>query len=443
MSKKTTKTDFSLPKGTHTVAIGFGDLNGIMRGKRVHADHWKNLVGEGMGISLACFVLDMTCDIWDTPYCSMENGYPDMHVFPMTKPVAVPWEEGVAFSMGRAVEVGTHAPVVIDPREVLLEQLDRAKSMGFEVTLGAELEFYLLDNETLEPFNNELQVYSLLHAAKCEHVVAPIRNHINALGIPIEQSNPEYAPGQIEVNLRYGPAREVADNVVLFRNFVREIAWHHGYNATFMGKPFHDQSGSGFHTHYSLWKGGKNVFADGKKLSKTGKSFVAGMQQRMAEMTLVTTSTANSFRRRAPYTFCPTNNSWGVDNRTVGLRVFEGSPNSVRVEKRDGSADCNPYYMIAAELAAGLDGIEKGMEPTPIETGDAYQKDAEYGGALPSTPGDAIKQARASKWLKSVMGDTRHEIFCQQAERELEFCGKIDPESPVTDTERERYIRNL
>ncbi|NNF79963.1 MAG: glutamine synthetase [Rhizobiales bacterium] len=424
-----------LPEGTHTVAMGAGDMNGIMRGKRIPASHWPTICKNGNAMSIATFAIDMTCDVWDTPYVNFDNGYPDMHLFPIMEPVPVPWEDGVAFCMARA-EGMDHKPVPIDPRGALVDQVERAKSMGYTVQVGTELEFYLLDPETKQPRDEGIQVYSLARAAELEHVLGPIRSEINEMGIPIEQSNPEYAPGQVEVNIRYDEALLAADRVIMFRNLVKELAQDSGYIATFMSKPFIEQSGNGFHTHHSLWKDGKNVFSDGGKLNKTGLAYLAGLQSKMAEMALASATTPNAYRRRQPYTFCPINNAWGHDNRTVGLRVIDGADHSTRVEKRDGSADCNPYYHLACEIAAGLDGIEQGLEPAPECKGNAYE--SEDADPIPTDLATAVELAKNSDFMKSVIGEDRLTILIQQAERELEFMA-----NQVTKVETERYLTNF
>jgi len=430
-----TQQDFSLPEGTHTVAMGMGDLNGIMRGKRIPASHWDTICKSGNALSIALLVFDMTSDIWDTPYVNFDNGYPDMHMFPLTKPVASPWEPGVAFCLARG-EGMDHKPVPIDPRGALVAQVERAAEMGYEVKTGTELEFYLLDPETLLPRDKGIQVYTMARAAEMEHVLGPIRRLINEMGIPIEQSNPEYAAGQVEVNIRYGEALKSADQVIMFRSLVKELAQKHDYLATFMAKPFIGESGSGFHTHYSLWKDGKNAFADNGKLSSTGMSFLAGVQKHMAEMALTGSTTPNAYRRRQPYTFCPTNASWGYDNRTVALRVIEGADSAVRVEKRDASADCNPYYLLACDIAAGLDGIEQGMTPPEPCLGNAYE--AADITPLPGDLGTAVALAKESELMTRVLGEDRLTILIQQAERELEFFA-----NQVTKVELDRYLRNL
>ncbi len=428
-------TDFSLPEGTHTVVMGIGDPNGIMRGKRFPASHWDSIVNGGNAMSIATFAIDMTCDVWDTPYVNFDNGYPDMHVFPASKPVSMPWEPGVAICFGRA-EGMDHKPVPIDPRNALIAQVARAKAMGLEVQVGCELEFYLLDPETNKPRDEGINVYGLDRAAELEHVLGPIRQQINECGIPIEQSNPEYAAGQVEVNIRYGEALQSADNVVMFRSLVRQLANAHGYRATFMPKPFFEESGNGFHTHYSLWKDGKNVFSNGGKLSDMGRHFVGGVQKRMAESAICGSPTPNGYRRRQPYTFCPINTAWGLDNRTVGIRIIEGSDSAVRVEKRDAGADANPYYLLAADIAAGLDGIEQSLEPSAMTTGNAYE--AEDADPIPTDATTAVALARGSEWLKDVMGADGYEIYLQQAERELEFNA-----AQVTPVELQRYLTSF
>ncbi|MEM6311572.1 MAG: glutamine synthetase family protein [Pseudomonadota bacterium] len=433
------KQNFVLPEGTHTVIMGIGDVNGIMRGKRFPASHWDTIRDGGNAMSIATFAIDMTCDVWDTPYVNFDNGYPDMHIFPATQPVPIPWEPGVAICFGRA-EGMDHKPVPIDPRNALIAQLARAEKMGLTINVGTELEFYLLDPETMEPKDKGIQVYGLERAAELEHVLGPIRQQINECGIPIEQSNPEYAAGQVEVNIRYDEALKAADRVVMFRTLVKQLAHAHGYKATFMAKPFFEESGNGFHVHYSATKDGKPVFADNGKLSDMGMNFLAGMQSRMAEAAVTGSATVNGYRRRQPYTFCPINTTWGVDNRTVGLRIIEGSDNAVRVEKRDAGADCNPYYLLAADIAAGLDGIEQGMTPTAECTGNGYED--EEAAPIPTDLATAIELARGSDWLKGVMGELCWELYMQMCEREQGFYDDFI-NGQVTQLERERYLGNF
>ena len=391
---------------------------------------------NGIALSAAIFAIDMTCDIWDTPYCNMETGYHDCHMFPLGKVWRLPWEEGVAFCFGR-IEDADHKPVPIDPRGVLVDVLERASSMGFEVQIGSELEFYLLDPETRRPRDRGIQVYNLTRAAELDHVVGPIRRYLSEVGIPIEQSNPEYAAGQVEVNIEYGDALETADRSVAFRGLVKQIALSQGYLATFMAKPFTGESGSGFHVHHSFRRDGKAVFHDEDGgLSRLGLNYLAGIQQRMAEMSLIGATTPNAYRRRRPESFSPTNNAWGYDNRSTGIRIIGHSPQSMRIEVRDGSADCNPYYLFASQIAAGLDGIEKGLQPTPPHVGNAYV--ATGYDLLPTTIDVAIEKARQSGFLADLLGADRLEILVTQAERERDLVADV-----VTGIEIDRYLESF
>ena len=427
-----TEANFSLPEGTHTVILGVGDLNGLMRGKRIPADQWPRICGSGNALAMSLFTMDMTCDVWETPVVGFANGFPDCHIFPMHPPVAVPWEPGVAMCFARA-EGMDHGPLTVDPRQALLRQVERANAMGIDLQVGTELEFYLLDPDTGRPRDKGNDCYGLARAAELEPVLGPMRRELAEMGIPIEQSNPEYAAGQVEVNIRYDSAIIAADRVVMFRSLVKQLAARHGLNATFMAKPFIDESGNGFHLHYSLWSEGKNIFADAGKLNDLGRHFLGGMQQRMAEASICGAATVNAYRRRQPLSFCPVNASWGLDNRTVALRVIEGSDSAVRIEKRDAGADCNPYLLMAADIAAGLDGIEGKTEPTAITTGNAYEDD--NAPTIPLDLADAISLARNSGWLRDVLGADQHEIWLQQAERELAFFNQ-----QVTPFETARYL---
>ena len=427
-----TEANFPLPEGTHTVILGVGDLNGLMRGKRIPADQWPRICGSGNALAMSLFTMDMTCDVWETPVVGFANGFPDCLSVPMHPPGAVPWEPGVAMCFARA-EGMDHGPLTVDPRQALLRQVERAAAIGIDLQVGTELEFYLLDPDTGRPRDKGNDCYGLARAAELEPVLGPMRRELAEMGIPIEQSNPEYAAGQVEVNIRYDSAMIAADRVIMFRSLVKQLAARHSLNATFMAKPFIDESGNGFHLHYSLWSEGKNIFANAGKLNDRGRHFLGGMQQRMAEASICGAATVNAYRRRQPLSFCPVNASWGLDNRTVALRVIEGSDSAVRIEKRDAGADCNPYLLMAADIAAGLDGIEGKTEPTAITTGNAYEDDN-----APPSPldlADAISLARNSGWLRDVLGADQHEIWLQQAERELAFFNQ-----QVTPFETARYL---
>ena len=234
------------------------------------------------------------------------------------------------------------------------------------------------------------------------------------------------------------PLMLAADRVVMFRSLVKQLATRHGYLASFMAKPFIDLGGNGFHLHYSLWSEGQNIFSDGGRLNDTGRHFLGGLQKRMVETSICGAANVNSYRRRVPYSFCPTNASWGLDNRTVALRVIEGSDSATRVEKRDAGADCNPYLLMATDIAAGLDGIEQKQEPTKITMGDAYSDS--HDDVLPTTLADAVASYRDSR-LAELLGDKFSRSYVSIAEAEIAHAAEHSPDADeVNDWERTRFI---
>lgn len=423
-----------LPEGVHTVELAVPDAFGVLRGKRVPASAWPSVARGGIHMASLIYSWTPRCEVRDDDeWLDPAKGWPDMHVVPILEELRpVPWRPGAAQVLCETFEEdGSELPV--SPRAVLKRVLERAANLGYEVKIGFEIEFYLLDAQTRRPRHHDIQCYGLARAAEYEDVLAPMRNQLIEFGIPIEASNAEYAPGQVEVNVRYDEAMRTADNAVLFRNAVKEIAAQHGYLASFMAKIDHEQSGSGVHLHHSLWADGKNAFADDGKLSDVGRWYLGGLQKHMAEMTLFGSPTPNSYKRRQPYSFCPQNATWGHDNRTVGLRVIEGEDSAVRIEQRDGSSDSNPHLIMAAQIAAGLAGIEQQLEPPPPTDDDAYADTT--ADVLPATVPAAIEALAKSTLAREVFGDLLVDVVSGIARNEHAFVNQR-----VSDVERDRYL---
>ena len=423
-----------LPEGTRTVELALADCHGVLRGKRIPASQWENVKTSGIHMASVLYTWTPRCEIReDDVFLPPESGWPDMHVTPLIDDVRrVPWRpESAMVLCDSHMEDGSE--IEVSPRAVLRRVLNRAAALGFEVRTGFEIEFYLLDAETKKPHFDDVQCYGISRGAQFEYVLAPIRNQLEEFGIPIEASNAEFAPGQFEVNVKYDEAMRTADNAVLFRNGVREIAAQHGCIASFMAKPSFDQSGSGVHIHHSLWQEGKNVFSDGGKLSDIGRWYLGGLHKHIAELTIFGSPTPNSFKRRQPYSFCPQAATWGMDNRTTALRVIEGSASAVRIEQRDGSADCNPYTILAAQIGAGLAGIEQNIEPGPMTIGDAYSDPNAV--MLPANIPEAIELLEKSELARQVFGDMFVQMAAGAARYEHRFVSEL-----VSDIERDRYL---
>jgi glutamine synthetase len=426
--------DWALPEEIHTVELVVPDGAGLLRGKRVPRSMWRRVAKGGIALAGVIFEWSPCCDIReDAPYSNMENGVPDVRIVPMLETLRVlPWQDGTARVLCEALEPDG-SPVRVDPRRALQAVLARYARLGYQVKAGVEFEFYLLDPETRRPRQTATQCYGVAHAPLYEGVLSAIRNLLDEYGIPIEASNLEYAPGQVEVNLLYGDALEAADASVQFRSAVKEIAAREGWLASFMAKPFQEESGSGMHVHYSLWEGESNVFAEGPALSELGNHFLGGLQRHMPSITLFGSPTANGMKRRVDHSFCPTTASWGGDNRTVGLRVIDGEEEATRIEQRDGAADCNPYLAMAAQLAAGIDGIEKRTQPSPRCEGDAYTPGGHA--LLPRTVPEAIAALSDSELAAETFDPMLLETF-------VGFC-RYEHDTvtgAVTELERQRYL---
>lgn len=428
-----------LPDDVRSVALAIGDQNGILRGKRLAAAHWDATCRRGMAMDNTFFAMDCDSLLVENRFSGLETGFPDLGVRPRGPLMPLPGEPGVAFVLGAAALRGG-GEVPIDPRPPLLRAVAQARAMGFEPRMAAELEFYLLDADTLRPTETRNECYGLGRATALEPFLGPLRDDLSAMGVPVEQSGVEVSAGQLEVNLGHAPALAAMDHALIFRAMTKEAAARAGKVASFMPQPFGDRAGSGFHLHHSLWREGRNAFSTLGALSDDGRWFLGGLQAALPALSLIGAVTPNAYRRRRDYAFAPVDASWGVDNRTVALRVIEGEDSSddrpVRIESRHAGADANPYLLAAAELFAGLRGIERRTEPTRPSVGDAYAQAARR--RLPSSSREALALAEGSGFLREALGETRLELLCATARREM---ARI--EADVSEAERARYLTTL
>jgi glutamine synthetase len=429
----------ALPPSVHTVELVVADASGILRGKRIPASQWPRVGRSGFALANVIFEWSATCDIREeAPYSRLADGVPDIHAIPMLDTLrVVPWRDGTARVHCRVCEVDGGGPVPIDPRHALEQVLDRAAATGFDVMTALEVEFYLLDPESRVAREDTIQCYSIERGGLYESIMAPMRRQLEEFGVPIEACNTEYAPGQFEINIRYGHALAAVDTFVHFRGAVKEIAAQHGLLATFMAKPFTEHSGSGLHVHQSLWRDQSNAFSDGAgHLSPVGRHYLAGLVEHLPAMTLFGSPTPNALKRRKDYSFCPTTATWGGDNRTVAVRVIEGEgDDAMRIEQRDGSANCNPYLAVAAQVAAGLDGIERELDPPPM-AGDGYAD--ESAPRLADNVPDAIAALRASELARTAFDPLLVETFIGYCQVEHDAIN-----AEVSDVERRRYLEAI
>lgn len=410
----------------HTVELGFADINGVLRGKRLPARHFLKIAQSGTGLAKAPFAWDVQCGVYDDiEIANFDNGFPDMIAKPILSTLKkVPWREGSAFVFADLVDEQSQ-PVEENPREVLKKVLKRYNDLGFRPLVGSELEFYLLDSEK-KPVFKGIQCYSLYKGAELEYVIQEMRNGLEAMGIELEAFHIEYGPGQIEVIAEHGDALEIADKTVLIKNSIKEIARKHGLYATFMAKPWAQESGSGSHIHQSLWdlELKNNYFETDKAVTQ---SYLAGLLKHARDFTVLGSPTINDYKRFQLNSFAPTSVTWAHDNRTVATRSLLGIGNGSRFEQRNGSAAANPYLIIAASLASGINGIEnKLIPPRKLDKG---------GVQFPKTLDSALNYFEGSELAKEYFGEKFVKLFLTLGRHEVELYHSV-----VTDWEWDRYL---
>src|ERR1700710_2652327 len=348
------------------------------------------------------------------------------------------------------------SPAWADPRHVLRRALAKASDMGFTFYTHPEIEFFLLkdlpsDGTPPEPADVggyfDLSTHNVAHDFRREAVFA-----LEAMGISVDFSHHEVAPGQQEIDLRYADALSMADNIMTFRHIVKEVAISRGVEATFMPKPFRRQPGSGMHTHLSLFEGDHNAFhdpSDPLNLSKTARSFIAGLLHHSREITAVTNQWVNSYKRLwgfgAPGAIveAPTFICWGHANRSALVRVPRykpGKANSTRVELRSPDSACNPYLAFAVLLAAGMKGIEEGYELPPGTEDDVWamseiERRALGYGELPHNLSDALTAMEGSELVAEALGEHVFDFFLRNKREEW-----VDYRAEVSPFELRRYL---
>ncbi len=416
-----------------TVLVCLVDMQGRLMGKRFHV---SNFIESGHHETHCCNYLFATDLAMATPdgyaASSWAQGYGDYVMKPdMTTLRRVPWLEGTALVLCDIIDHHTHAPVPHTPRQILKEQVARAEAMGLTPTMATELEFFLFEKSfdeirrggfrDLTPISGYNEDYNILQTSKEEHVMRPIRNLLVAAGVPVENSKGEAETGQEELNIRYADALHCADHHTLAKQAIKEIANQHGHAATFLPKWHHDKVGSAAHIHQSLMAGGENVFYDADApltMSDTMRAYVAGLLAYSGDITVFLAPYVNSYKRFLPGTFAPTKIAWSIDNRTAGYRLVGDGTKGVRIECRIPGSDINPYLACAAQLAAGLTGIEEGLTLDAPVTGDVYAMSDVP--SIPHTLRAATEALRGSAMLRKTMGDAVIDHYTRAAEVEQE-----------------------
>ncbi|MCC5973454.1 MAG: glutamine synthetase [Rubellimicrobium sp.] len=401
-----------------TVLTCVVDMQGRLMGKRFHASHFLNAAhDETHGCD---YILALDVDMVPVPGFKSANwarGYGVyVHKPDLSTLRRIPWEPGTAMVICDLLDHHTHQEVAISPRAILKRQVARARALGFEPMMATELEFFLFEEsyealrdagyDRMTPmvrYNND---YGIVASAREERVMRPLRNGLHGAGIPVENTKGEAEAGQCEVNIRYDAALRTADAHAITKTAAKVIAAQAGHSVSFMAKYATDKAGSSSHVHQSLSRGGEAAFFDpGAEhgMSQVMRSYLAGLLAHARETTYFLAPYVNSYKRFTVGLFAPTRAVWSTDNRTAGYRVCGTGTKGVRVECRIGGADLNPYLALAAQLAAGLTGIEQGLVLEAEMRGDLYQ--ARRARAIPGTLREAAEALVKSKMLRAAMGD--------------------------------------
>ncbi|SCZ63018.1 L-glutamine synthetase [Epibacterium ulvae] len=425
-----------------TVLTCLVDMQGRLMGKRFHAEAFLEIADSETHCCNYLLATDLEMATPDGyASTSWQGGYGDYVMKPDLSTLRpVPWLEGTALVLCDVLDHHTHAPIPFSPRELLKAQVTRAKSMGFDPIMATELEFFLFEGThdqiaqngfRLQPISNYNEDYHIFQTTKEEPIMRPIRNHLRAMGIPVEGSKGEAEAGQEELNIKYADALATADHHTLSKHGIKEIAHLNGAAATFLPKWHRDRVGSAAHVHQSLWQEGTNAFFDPER--PLGKSdlmdhYMAGLIKYAPDYTYFMAPYVNSYKRFAKGTFAPTQIVWSVDNRTAAFRLCGDNTKAVRVECRVPGSDMNPYLACAAMLAAGLKGIEEKLSLQEPFTGDAYE--TQNSNEIPNTLRDAKDSLSASAMLREAFGDEAVAHYTRAAEVEIEDFNRV-----VTDYE--------
>ena len=403
-----------------TVLAAFPDMYGRLMGKRITGHFFRDRVAEG-GMHACDYLLTVDMEMDPVPgyrLANWEEGYGDFHLVPDFSTLRrAAWLLKTALVLcdmwtddGRPVEEA--------PRRVLARQLRRAREAGFSVMAGSEIELYCFDDsyETarqkrfhdLQPLGAYIEDYHLFQGTKEDALIGGIRKALDESGIPVEFSKGEWGPGQQEINLEYSDALVQSDRNVIYKHAAKEIAFFQNKAVSFMAKWDEKLAGSSMHAHLSLWDpGGKRPSFPGEhttgpvKTSDTFRWFLGGWMQRARELTAFYAPSVNSYKRYQEGSFAPTGIAWSYDNRTAGFRVV-GHGSSLRIECRMPGADANPYFVYAAAIAAGLDGIENKVEPPPMFRGNIYE--ASELPRVPRTLREAIGELERSELAPRAFG---------------------------------------
>ena len=434
--------------GSGKVKVAVSDIDGVLRGKYLHKDKFFGAAEGGFGFCDVVFGWDSSDVCYDnTQVTGWQHGFPDaLARLDLNTHRNVPWDGGIDFFLGEFINTDG-SPYAVCPRQTLKRVLQRASKLGFDVMTGMEFEWFNfaetphtwaakqgLSPQTLTP---GMFGYSLLRMADNRGFFNALMDEMAAFKVPIEGLHTETGPGVYEAAIAFSSALEQADRAILFKTGAKEIGKRFGVMPSFMAKWSAKYPGCSGHIHQSLSDGKSNLFYDAKSkrsMSKLFESYLAGQVACLMEFAPMFWPTINSYKRLVDGFWAPVKPTWGIDNRTASFRVIAGSPKGTRLETRCPGADVNPYLAMAAVIAAGMHGVEKGLKLTaPPITGTNQGADN-----IARAPRSLIRSTHNFK-ESSIARDWLGDVFVDHyaATREWEHRQWQDA---VTDWELKRYF---
>ncbi len=424
-------------EGISNVLFELPDMHGVARTKIVPLNKVRGFAEKGLNMYGGTLTLDTRSFVVSDSKYNEEKNYADQVLIPdLSTASIVPWMNKTARLICDTYWAdGT--PLHAAPRHVLRRAIAELDKLGYQAVVGLEYEFYLLDPTTMKPVFDGLHIFNHMR-----NTAVPVAERIVELmpqiGIDIITANCEYGPGQFEIN--YGPHQglRAGDLGFTFKNGVKYIARQLGYHATFMTKPFTDQSASGAHTHISLVskESGENAFLDTNDkhgLSQTAYHFTQGMLKHANAAMALMAPTPNCYHRFVPHHFAPSNISWGLEDRTALIRAKNSRDSRTHLENRLPTALSNSYLATAAVIAAGILGLKEAEMPPELVEGLAES----YGGfePLPPTLDNALNALESDEAFRSILGDEFVQVFTTIKRSELARL-----KAHVTDWERDEYL---
>ncbi len=436
----------SLREGkTRRLGVYFPDLNGLPRGKEIARRDLERVLDGGYGLTMSIFALDYGGDAVEGTGLGPEVVFRDLVVRPDLATLRpAPWmDEGHVVLADVEVD-GVPAPFA--PRTILKQIVREYREIGLEPVIGVELEYHVLRvaaDGSLEPYDDLAGALYMPpgHVFDSQALLPLIHDWVEAMDLPVTLLAREFSPGQYEINLNHDAAVAAVDGAYLFKIAVKEAAASLGLVATFMGRPLDQLGGNGLHFHISLVGEGANRFDDPGGLhgvSDLARSFVAGCMEHLDGSAAVMAPNINAYKRFSTLSLAPYYNTWGLDNRTTTLRVPPERGEATRVEHRLPDGAANLHTSAALVLAAGLDGIKRGLDPgEPFEGNASVMAELD----LPKVPmslRDALAAMERDEFVTGFLGSEFVQAFGALKYAELHRF-----ESTVTEWETRQYARHL